>query len=59
MSDYKTVSVAHSKNLLDKKLQGLTNYQQLLRAVFLMFFEPNIVAFTLKIELKKTYIYFF
>ena len=34
ISDYKTVSVAQSKNLLDWKLLGLTNYEQLLSAVF-------------------------
>ena len=37
ISDYKTVSVAQSKNLLDWKLPGLTNYEQLLKAVFFVF----------------------
>ena len=37
ISDYKTVSVAQSKNLLDRKLPGLSNYEQLLRAIFFMF----------------------
>ena len=34
MSDYKTFSVAQSKNLLDLKPAGLTNYELLLRVVF-------------------------
>ena len=37
ISDYKTVSLAQSKNLLEWKLSGLTNYEQLLWAVFFMF----------------------
>ena len=37
MSDYKTVSVAQSKNLLGWKYDSLTNYELLLRAVFYVF----------------------
>ena len=39
MSDYKTVSVAQSKNLLDWKPASLTNYELLLRAVFFYVFK--------------------
>ena len=60
ISDYKTVSVAQSKNLLEWKLPGLTNYMQLLRAGFYIFlgakhffnFFLNIVASALKIYIK-------
>ena len=55
MSDYSTVSVAQSKNLLDRKPASLNNYELLMRAVFVMFywgknqiFSKNIVVSTLK-----------
>ena len=37
MSDCKTASAAQSKNLLDRKPAGLTNYELLLRAFFYVF----------------------
>ena len=52
ISDYKTFSDAQSENLLEWKLPGLTNYEQLLRNVSLCFLEQhilkNIVASALK-----------
>ena len=55
MSDYKTVSVTQSKNLLDWKPASLTNYELPMRAFFLCFLGQkikkenlNIVASELK-----------
>ena len=51
MTDDKTISVAQSKNLLDWKLLGLTNYEQLLWAVvfganFMQLFSSDATIFS-------------
>ena len=60
MSDYKTVSVAQSKKMLDWKPASLINYGLLLRAVLFLcflgqFFSLNIVASTLKSCIKWSF----
>ena len=46
ISDYKTVSVAPSKNKLDWKLPGVTNVEQLLLAVFNWYGEQKDLIFS-------------
>ena len=55
MSDYKTVSVAQSKNLLDWKPASLTNFELFLRAVSVFFGQKKILLKYFSVRTKKSH----